>query len=578
MEHYGSITTPVSVPRLIVGAMLAAGVAVLIMAFTKYGLLAGLAVSVIPAALCILWVTLRNPAISMLGLFVVNYFIMTLTRYAYDLPFGMILDALIFYNFLIITLQALMRPIEWKRASSGLTVVAAIWMAYCILEIVNPESVSVAGWFSSVRSIAFYFFFIVVLTQLTMTEYKYLKYMLAVWSVLTLIAVGKACMQKFFGFNAAENYWLFVLGGRSTHIIHSGVRYFSFFSDAANFGGSMGLSMVVFSISALYYRNSWMKLYLLLVAAAACYGMLISGTRSALAVPFVGYSAFIMMSRNIKMIGAGVFLIIAAFIFLKFTTIGQGNSIIRRARSAFNTNDPSFQVRLANQAKLRELMADKPFGAGLGHGGGKAKTFAPNAALSQIPTDSWFVMVWVETGVVGILLHIGILLAVLIATMMIPAMALLIPVYKLLGSMGLVNSYLGIIIPRMADVGGIFLLRQFFISIPKDLDNAARIDGAGEFRIFAQIILPNAVPAILTVGMFNFMGNWNDLLWPLIMTSKPETRTITAGLAMLTGHGSSVTPYGVVMAGALISALPLLIVFFFVQKRFVEGIAMTGMK
>lgn len=172
----------------------------------------------------------------------------------------------------------------------------------------------------------------------------------------------------------------------------------------------------------------------------------------------------------------------------------------------------------------------------------------------------------------------GILLAVLIATMMIPAMALLIPVYKLLGSMGLVNSYLGIIIPRMADVGGIFLLRQFFISIPKDLDNAARIDGAGESRIFAQIILPNAVPAILTVGMFNFMGNWNDLLWPLIMTSKPETRTITAGLAMLTGHGSSVTPYGVVMAGALISALPLLIVFFFVQKRFVEGIAMTGMK
>ena len=172
----------------------------------------------------------------------------------------------------------------------------------------------------------------------------------------------------------------------------------------------------------------------------------------------------------------------------------------------------------------------------------------------------------------------GILLAVLIATMMIPAMALLIPVYKLLGSMGLVNSYLGIIIPRMADVGGIFLLRQFFISIPKDLDNAARIDGAGEFRIFAQIILPNAVPAILTVGMFNFMGNWNDLLWPLIMTSKPETRTITAGLALLTGHGSSVTPYGVVMAGALISALPLLIVFFCVQKRFVEGIAMTGMK
>ena len=393
--------------------VLAAGVAVLILAFTQYGLLAGLAVSVIPAALCILWVTLRNPAISMLGLFVVNYFIMALTRYAHDLPFGMILDALIFYNILIISLQAMMHRIEWKRASSGLTVVAAIWVAYCVLEVVNPESVSVSGWFSSVRSVAFYFFFIVVLTQLTMNEYKYLKYMLVIWSVLTLIAVGKACIQKFFGFNAAENYWLFVLGGRSTHIIHSGVRYFSFFSDAANFGGSMGLSMVVFSISALYYRNPWMKIYLLLVAAAACYGMLISGTRSALAVPFVGYTAFIMMSRNIKVIVMGVLLVIAAFVFLKFTSIGQGNALVRRARSAFNSEDPSFKVRLENQAKLREIMADKPFGAGLGHGGGKAKTFTPTAPLSQIPTDSWFVMIWVETGVVGILLHIGILLYIL---------------------------------------------------------------------------------------------------------------------------------------------------------------------
>ena len=316
----------------------------------------------------------------MLGLFVINYFIMGLTRYAHDLPFGMILDALIFYNILIISLQAMMHRIEWKRASSGLTVVAAIWVAYCVLEVVNPESVSVSGWFSSVRSVAFYFFFIVVLTQLTMNEYKYLKYMLVIWSALTLIAVGKACIQKFFGFNAAENYWLFVLGGRSTHIIHSGVRYFSFFSDAANFGGSMGLSMVVFSISALYYRNPWMKIYLLLVAAAACYGMLISGTRSALAVPFVGYTAFIMMSRNIKVIVLGVLLIIAAFVFLKFTSIGQGNALVRRARSAFNSEDPSFKVRLENQAKLREIMADKPFGARLGARRRQSQDFRPDRA------------------------------------------------------------------------------------------------------------------------------------------------------------------------------------------------------
>lgn len=265
----------------------------------------------------------------------------------------------------------------------------------------------------AIRSLAFYFFLVVALTQLTMARYKYLKAMLAIWSALTLIAVGKALVQKYIGFNAAENYWLFVEGGATTHIIYTGVRYFSVYSDAANFGAGMGLAMVVFSISALYYRNPWMKVYLLAVAAAACYGMLISGTRSALAVPFAGYAVFVALSRNFRMIVAGIFLITAAFIFLNFTTIGQGNPIIRRARSAFNTQDASFQVRLENQARLRELMRGKPFGAGLGHGGGKAKVFAPDAPLSQVPTDSWFVMIWVETGIVGLLLHIGILLYVL---------------------------------------------------------------------------------------------------------------------------------------------------------------------
>ena len=169
--------------------------------------------------------------------------------------------------------------------------------------------------------------------------------------------------------------------------------------------------------------------------------------------------------------------------------------------------------------------------------------------------------------------------AVLIGSISVPGIALAVPQFLLFAKLNLTNTPAAMIIPSLISPFGLYLMWIFSEqAVPDELLEAARVDGAGEFRIFAQIILPNAVPAILTVGMFNFMGNWNDLLWPLIMTSKPETRTITAGLAMLTGHGSSVTPYGVVMAGALISALPLLIVFFFVQKRFVEGIAMTGMK
>ena len=414
MQLTGNITAPLSISRALVGLVLAGGVAAIAYAFTHFGLPAGAAIAMLPSGLCILWLSMRNPAFSMLGMLVLNYFIMYLGReFLHGAPVGVILDAALFFNLAMLILQALVHRVEWRRAKTGLTLAAAIWMIYCVLELFNPQSVSPKGWTMAIRSLAFYFFLIVVLTQLTMARYKYLKQMLAVWSVLTLIAVGKALAQKYLGFNAAENYWLFVEGGATTHIIYTGVRYFSLYSDAANFGAGMGLAMVVFSISALYYRNPWMKIYLLLVAAAACYGMLISGTRSALAVPFVGYTAFIMMSRNIKVIVLGVLLVIAAFVFLKFTSIGQGNALVRRARSAFNSEDPSFKVRLENQAKLREIMADKPFGAGLGHGGGKAKTFAPTAPLSQIPTDSWFVMIWVETGVVGILLHIGILLYIL---------------------------------------------------------------------------------------------------------------------------------------------------------------------
>ena len=409
MERHGIISGKGLLPYL----GLTLGIGAVALAVIRVGYMAGAALGCLPILLYIILFAIKKPYWAYTWLFIANYFVLGLTRYIPGLPAGIVMDCLIMFNLFTLLIRSCYKHVGWERARNGLTVASLVWLTYCFLELFNPQTVSATAWIALIRGYALYFVAIAILTPIIFYRYKDLKRILFIWSVLTLLAVLKSWIQRNIGFDQAEQYWLFVERGHTTHIIRTGVRYFSFFSDAANFGGSMGLSMVVFSISALYYRNSWMKLYLLLVAAAACYGMLISGTRSALAVPFVGYSAFIMMSRNIKMIGAGVFLIIAAFIFLKFTTIGQGNSIIRRARSAFNTNDPSFQVRLANQAKLRELMADKPFGAGLGHGGGKAKTFAPNAALSQIPTDSWFVMVWVETGVVGILLHIGILLYIL---------------------------------------------------------------------------------------------------------------------------------------------------------------------
>lgn len=170
-----------------------------------------------------------------------------------------------------------------------------------------------------------------------------------------------------------------------------------------------------------------------------------------------------------------------------------------------------------------------------------------------------------------------ILLIAIIGSLMIPFQATLVPVYQLVSDLGWVNTFWGLIAPRAADAFGIFFLRQFFLSLPRDLDSAARIDGASEFRIFRSIVVPNAVPALSTLGVFIFVNNWNDLLWPLVITSDQQMGTITSGLTLLTGP-SGIIPFGVMMAGSLIGVLPLAILFLFLQRRFVTSIASTGLK
>jgi multiple sugar transport system permease protein len=170
-----------------------------------------------------------------------------------------------------------------------------------------------------------------------------------------------------------------------------------------------------------------------------------------------------------------------------------------------------------------------------------------------------------------------VLLIIIVASLMIPFQATLIPIYHLVADLGWVNTFAGLIAPRAADAFGIFFLRQFFVSLPRDLDNAARIDGASEWRIFRSVVIPNAIPALLTLGIFTFVNNWNDLLWPLVFTNDSEMGTVTSGLTLLTGP-SGIIPYGVMMAGSLVAVLPLAIMFMILQRRFIESVATTGLK
>jgi len=170
----------------------------------------------------------------------------------------------------------------------------------------------------------------------------------------------------------------------------------------------------------------------------------------------------------------------------------------------------------------------------------------------------------------------NIIFIVIIVTLMLPFQVTLVPIYQQLSDLGWINTYQGLILPRAADAFGIFFMRQFFLGLPKDLEDAARIDGASEFRIWWRIMMPLAAPAILTIGLFNLLANWNDLLWPLVLTTSTDMQTLAAGLALF--KGQHVTEYGVLMAGSIIALAPMVVAFVIVQRRFVEGIATTGMK
>lgn len=168
------------------------------------------------------------------------------------------------------------------------------------------------------------------------------------------------------------------------------------------------------------------------------------------------------------------------------------------------------------------------------------------------------------------------LFVLIIMTMMIPFQIIMIPLYILEYRLGILNTYWGLILPRLTWPFAIYMMRSFFISIPKNLEEASRIDGANEYRIFWRIMLPQCKPALITVGIMTFMNNWNDLIYPLLLTNSAGMRTLSAGLAMFVGQ--RIIEYGATLSAAMISLLPLLIGYVFMQKYFVKGVTLSGMK
>jgi multiple sugar transport system permease protein len=169
-----------------------------------------------------------------------------------------------------------------------------------------------------------------------------------------------------------------------------------------------------------------------------------------------------------------------------------------------------------------------------------------------------------------------IIFLLIISTLMIPTEMLIIPWYAMARSLQWANKYWGIMFPGMISAFGVFLMRQFTGTIPRDLMDAARVDGRGELRIFFSVVLPLVTPALATLAIFSFIGNWNAFLWPLIVVSKPRMFTLPVGLANFSGEAGS--DWHLIMTGAAVSMVPLMLVFALFQKQIVRGIAMSGLK
>jgi multiple sugar transport system permease protein len=170
----------------------------------------------------------------------------------------------------------------------------------------------------------------------------------------------------------------------------------------------------------------------------------------------------------------------------------------------------------------------------------------------------------------------NVIFVIVLVALMLPFQVTFIPLYVTVYQLGWLNTFAGLIVPRASNAFGIFMLRQFFMTLPRELDEAARVDGAGNWYIYSRIVLPLSVPALATLAIFHFMYNWNDYLWPLLITSSADMRTLPAGLALFMGQ--HVIEYSVLMAGATLALAPLVIAFMFVQQHFVRSIAMTGLK
>jgi hypothetical protein len=367
---------------------------------------------VLPFIIGYLYMVFNDPKIGLISVLHFSFLANGIGRYVpIDIPWGLIIDAL-----LVLTVIATIfknSKEDAKKINNPIFFIMLVWFFYTLVQLVNPEARSKEAWFFAVRGVSLYLIQIIPLILILMNKKEDMDQVIKIWFIWSLVSALYGFKMDIIGVTGGERKWLDD-GGKITHEIHGRLRIFSFYSDAGQFGAAMAhttLSAFLLAIGPYAKKQKYMYWAL---TAMCFWGYALSGSRGPLFVIAAGGFLYLFLIGNFRILVVGALIGAILFGILKFTHIGDGNYQIHRMRTGLDPNDASLQVRIENQKKLAVYLATRPLGGGIGSGGSWGARFSPGSFLSEVALDSWYVKIWVETGIVGLILHLVTLILVLI--------------------------------------------------------------------------------------------------------------------------------------------------------------------
>ncbi|SDG39579.1 O-Antigen ligase [Pedobacter terrae] len=367
----------------------------------SFGILGPLLVLAFAAVGTFLIALFRNPRTGFWVYLTYCFILGFLVKSFLNIPVGLALDAILVLTW--VSMLVNMNKFNWDKLKNEHVIIALIWFVISFLQLLNPYGGSVIAWFNELRFTALSWLLVAPFAFLLFNRMADLNRFILLVLLLSLVGTLYGMKQLYLGLTPGEQTWLNA-GNAGTHIINGKLRVFSMYSDAGQFGASQAIMAVIALTLAAGPFSFFKKLIFACFALAFLYGMAISGTRGALFALAAGLFSALFLSRSFSVLIIGVIICASGFSVLKYTTIGDHIFQVNRLRSALDPKDASLAVRLDNQHKLKSLLDDLPFGAGLGMSGMNGTTYNFNRPIANIPPDSYWVKVWVMYGVVGLVI------------------------------------------------------------------------------------------------------------------------------------------------------------------------------